>query len=77
MVQEMKKTFKDKKTHTICYGLLDTCAHYHILEKLACMLDPHANLQRNSTGFKELEVLRVKGYMLTICGLCLRVWRVV
>jgi hypothetical protein len=57
MMQEMKKALKDKKTHTISSGLLNTCAHYHILEKLACMLDPHANLQRNSTGFKELEVL--------------------
>jgi hypothetical protein len=38
MVQEMKKTLKDKKTHTTCSGLLDTCAHYYILEKLACML---------------------------------------
>jgi hypothetical protein len=61
MVQEMKKALKDKKTHTISSGLLDTCAHYHILEKLASMLDPHAILQRNSTGFKEMEVLQIKG----------------
>ncbi len=44
MVQETKKTLKDKR-HTICCGLLDACAHYQILEKLACLLDPHANLQ--------------------------------
>ncbi len=29
---------------TICSGLLDSCAHYQILEKLSCLLDPHANL---------------------------------
>jgi hypothetical protein len=44
MVQEVKKTLKDKR-HTICCGLLEACAHYQILEKLVCLLDPHANLQ--------------------------------
>jgi hypothetical protein len=52
MVQEMKKTLKHKR-HTICCGLLDACAPYQILEKLACHFGAYDDFDlSHNLGFK-------------------------